>query len=540
MSSKHSTFIEAVEYALLNEGAQELNLSKDENKCLWRFKLERLDKVWPLYLRVYNDTLAPLPYIHWESLEPIWGWPHISSDGAICVFERQGLNYDAENINGILKAIIDKSMDMLIQYHALSENERLQLFADELEAYAQNMGIPSLTFDAPLDGFKRVPAVVSQNYKSQNCWIIESINSPEVNRKSSRISLNVIDININNLPPLITKPTKSWWLELTKKLSPNKRAILVEKRGCGVILRVKNRFGFANILLFWGNQERENESRTFWLEPTYHEYLTRRVGEQSRSRRVAVIGVGSVGSRVAENLALTGIKHITLIDSDEMRASNLGRHVLTKYSIGQNKALAMASNLKSRMPGIDVRYYTCSAQNWLNAEMPSNYDVIVMATGDIAGERLLLRRAWREGWTCKIVSTFVEAANLGGHAISMQPGEQGCLECLCIVDNITSIETFRTNMLELEPGQTPLQEVSGCGAFTPYSAISATRTALLAVELTFPNAAIGYHRWAGNDEQAKTLNLKPSEFWHALKIGNASPFVLRKDYIRGDCKCCSN
>ncbi|CAK0740538.1 hypothetical protein CCP3SC1_1210002 [Gammaproteobacteria bacterium] len=149
---------------------------------------------------------------------------------------------------------------------------------------------------------------------------------------------------------------------------------------------------------------------------------------------------------------------------------------------------------------------------------PCDFDVIVLATGDPAGEKLLFRRAWREDWTCRLVCAFVEAANLGGHAIAMQPGEPGCLECLYEGEDPEIFGLLRTGMLA--PGQSPSKEISG--------------------ELALPDSETGYHRWAGSDASALELGLHPSEFWAALRKGQVQPFVFRQSYIRKGCPCCGS
>jgi hypothetical protein len=92
----------------------------------------------------------------------------------------------------------------------------------------------------------------------------------------------------------------------------------------------------------------------------------------------------------------------------------------------------------------------------------------------------------------------------------------------------------------LAPGQVASQEISGCGAFTPYSAMSATRTALAAAELALSTDEIGYQRWAGADKDALFLNLQPSDFWKSLRFGRVPSFIPRKTFIRKDCPCCSS
>jgi len=46
-----------------------------------------------------------------------------------------------------------------------------------------------------------------------------------------------------------------------------------------------------------------------------------------RSSRIAVIGLGGVGSWAAEALARTGIGHLALIDADDLCVSNTNRQL---------------------------------------------------------------------------------------------------------------------------------------------------------------------------------------------------------------------
>ena len=57
-----------------------------------------------------------------------------------------------------------------------------------------------------------------------------------------------------------------------------------------------------------------------------------------------VIGIGGVGSWVAESLARTGLGNITLVDLDDICVTNVNRqiHALTS-TIGEAKVDAMAS-----------------------------------------------------------------------------------------------------------------------------------------------------------------------------------------------------
>ncbi|WP_333606935.1 tRNA cyclic N6-threonylcarbamoyladenosine(37) synthase TcdA [Arsukibacterium sp.] len=76
---------------------------------------------------------------------------------------------------------------------------------------------------------------------------------------------------------------------------------------------------------------------------------------QFRQSHVCVIGIGGVGSWVAEALARSGIGQLTLIDLDDVCISNINRqlHALTD-TIGQDKVAVMASRIQAINPECQV------------------------------------------------------------------------------------------------------------------------------------------------------------------------------------------
>src|SRR3954471_19938308 len=74
-----------------------------------------------------------------------------------------------------------------------------------------------------------------------------------------------------------------------------------------------------------------------------------------RRARIAVVGLGGVGSWAVEAFARTGIGHLTLIDADDLCVSNTNRQlpaIVGQY--GRNKAAAMAERCLAINPAIDV------------------------------------------------------------------------------------------------------------------------------------------------------------------------------------------
>ncbi|HJR74706.1 MAG TPA: tRNA threonylcarbamoyladenosine dehydratase [Luteimonas sp.] len=71
--------------------------------------------------------------------------------------------------------------------------------------------------------------------------------------------------------------------------------------------------------------------------------------------RVAVVGVGGVGSWAAEALARSGIGHLSLIDADDLCLSNTNRQLpALEGQYGRNKAEALAERCRAINPGMSV------------------------------------------------------------------------------------------------------------------------------------------------------------------------------------------
>jgi tRNA threonylcarbamoyladenosine dehydratase len=75
-----------------------------------------------------------------------------------------------------------------------------------------------------------------------------------------------------------------------------------------------------------------------------------------RTAHVVVVGIGGVGSWVAEALARSGVGRLTLIDLDVVAASNLNRQAhATLVNLGRNKIDAMRERIHSFADDCDVR-----------------------------------------------------------------------------------------------------------------------------------------------------------------------------------------
>ncbi|MEO6518954.1 MAG: tRNA threonylcarbamoyladenosine dehydratase [Pseudoxanthomonas sp.] len=103
--------------------------------------------------------------------------------------------------------------------------------------------------------------------------------------------------------------------------------------------------------------------------------------ERYAASRVAVVGMGGVGSWVVEALARSGVGHLTLIDADDICVSNTNRQLpALAGQYGRNKCQAMADRCHAINPLIDVTVVPSflTAAN-LEALLDQGFDLVLDA-----------------------------------------------------------------------------------------------------------------------------------------------------------------
>jgi molybdopterin/thiamine biosynthesis adenylyltransferase len=105
-----------------------------------------------------------------------------------------------------------------------------------------------------------------------------------------------------------------------------------------------------------------------------------------------VIGVGGTGSAVAEQLVRLGVRRFTLIDPDEVSASNLSRlYGSTPADVGRPKVNVVADHLQSIAPGTECNAIRSSINIKRTAMLLASCDIVFGCTDDNAGRVILSR-----------------------------------------------------------------------------------------------------------------------------------------------------
>lgn len=121
-------------------------------------------------------------------------------------------------------------------------------------------------------------------------------------------------------------------------------------------------------------------------------------GDQAFARitgaRVAVIGLGGVGSWAAEALARSGVGALTLVDLDDICLNNINRQIQAdEKSVGQLKCMALKNRIHSYHPRCQVvstvDFFTDDTAAQI---LTSDLDVVVDAIDSVKNKALLLAK----------------------------------------------------------------------------------------------------------------------------------------------------
>ncbi|MCX8165111.1 MAG: HesA/MoeB/ThiF family protein [Acidilobaceae archaeon] len=143
--------------------------------------------------------------------------------------------------------------------------------------------------------------------------------------------------------------------------------------------------------------------------------------------RVAVVGLGGLGSLVSLYLASLGVGKLLLIDPDKVGVENLNRQILySTEDVGRPKAKAAAQRISALNPLVDVESYEerITAEN--ADDLLSGTELIVDGLDEWGARLVLDRHAWERGKTL----VHGAAESYYGQVTTVRRGKSSCLACI--------------------------------------------------------------------------------------------------------------
>ncbi len=493
----------------------------------------------------FRIPLTEMPLIFLVPASAGVGFGHVSHSGEVCYSDHEGEGFDPENWENVIAHAVERAIAVLDSSFQKAEQGDFKDLENEFEGYWGTLPgcrlVPLTVQPSTEHLYARFDPNQGKAKKHREMVLLGIDNGASSSLNGTRRKAHYFALASAILPPANGEPLGDTWIKNAIHTAGSTALRISQQQGHHILLFSQPRptgealFGITFKTVIVGRGFRFDQIKPFAVQRAWRNYLLARTGTESTAQRVAVIGCGSVGSRVAEQLSLGGIDELILIDDEPLSYDNIYRHLLGSPSVGRSKVEALKQELVSKRTGLVVQTFLGNAEEWLqDPRRREGCDTIVLTTGKPAIERHIVRLAHSERWPQRLVSGWLEPLGLGGHVMSSQTGVKGCLECL-----YTDVGGSRPDMRVafLKSGQAVSRNLTGCGGgFMPYTALNAIETALLISKVVIEGAT-GYRCWVGDPSAALAEGLEVTS-WHTrclqgLRANDA-------DVIHSDCPCCNS
>jgi molybdopterin/thiamine biosynthesis adenylyltransferase len=145
---------------------------------------------------------------------------------------------------------------------------------------------------------------------------------------------------------------------------------------------------------------------------------------------VTVVGLGTVGSTVAVELAKSGVGNFTLIDPDRLEIHNVVRHECGVDDLGRSKPHAVADRIRETNPlaSVETVPVDVTEQPGELADHVADADLVAVCTDTDPSKLVVNRECLAAG--VPAVYGGVYAGAMGGDVIRVVPGETPCYDCV--------------------------------------------------------------------------------------------------------------
>lgn len=149
--------------------------------------------------------------------------------------------------------------------------------------------------------------------------------------------------------------------------------------------------------------------------------------------KVVLVGVGSLGSKVAVELAKAGVEQMVLIDNDRYDANNAVRHELPVWQAGSLKTAGVIHACQSINPFCEVSANTSTIGSGTSAALSflrslDGADLVVETTGSRETTRIVQRYCRTTG--VNMLTASLTRGSRGGDLVFLRP--ELCFDCFLV------------------------------------------------------------------------------------------------------------
>lgn len=309
---------------------------------------------------------------------------------------------------------------------------------------------------------------------------------PPLNGKSWG-SFEINDIINNTSKARISKEA----YEMIKEFSFSKKALFL-------VLEINNYYVACRLEFKNSGTRKLNEKIQFELTKVIpykimrcdYSFLSSQIGNSPMllNKRILLIGCGSLGSYIAEEMIKSGCTSMTIFDKDYYEPENICRHKLPFNYIHLNKSFGLSFYLNNYHPQINI----ISKEEFFSTEhieTINNYDLIISTIGS-SDNQLLLNKQFVLNFTNKpVLYVWLEGDGETSHALCSFNNKTGCYNC-CFTNDEGKLINNKFNAISLEKIKYRLNCCGGTRIeYGTATLLTATYITMLAIKDIFSDQA---------------------------------------------------
>ncbi|HHV13080.1 MAG TPA: hypothetical protein GXX75_22665 [Clostridiales bacterium] len=163
-----------------------------------------------------------------------------------------------------------------------------------------------------------------------------------------------------------------------------------------------------------------------------YEFLNKQIGNDISllDKKVAIIGAGSLGSYVANEVIRSGVKQLTIYDDDTLSEQNILRHTIGMSGVGYTKVIALKATLQHIHPEILVNSISARFFEDNVTITSGKYDLIIFTVGSSDTQLECNKEFSKAHNKEKVIYAWLEADGINSHVLYVDYKNHGCFQCL--------------------------------------------------------------------------------------------------------------
>ncbi len=527
--------------------------------CVFKCSVQIQDLIIGLVICVPKHWKIELISIFIEDYEHLKYIPHVEKNGKMCLFKTEGILIEHNLLGIIIQSTLQaleilkdgynekNKIDFIHEFNSYyipttskkhlcyfitkncSENSLLKFTIDTQNTNLIYIGNSQAEF--------RQWNIANATLKNAAYFVINNkdfIYPPDIRKN---ISIDYLKMLFNHIPvgilQRVLNKVRTTKLIVFKIVQPDTTEVLMAFHFNGDINFSDNNIILNNIRNF----------KTLNINKFDKDFLRLRTQTESfntSEKKLLVIGCGSIGGYLINELAKFGFEKLSIVDHDILKEHNIFRHILGLQDINQYKTTALKNMIEKNIPETRIiTFNDCIESCITNNEIDlSDYDLIISTTGNHNINRWLNSHAHRNKVQTPIIYAWNEVMGIGHHVAIIKYGNKGCYECFFDKNNILF---DRTSYCKADQGI--IETIGGCNdTFIPYGNTVSIRTVITCLDLV-------HSYFEGNITKNCIISTKGDTNYfisHGYELSSvyenqkqSSVTVTGNDFFRENCsECC--